>query len=410
MTRDQQREAITCPPAVFGAKMTPQLVQRLLTDVGEDPNRLPILQHALMRTWDYWKQHADESEPIDVNHYDNDKVGGMAEALSKHAEDVYMDLPDDASRTIAEKLFKALTDTAQGNREIRRPAKLKEICDITQAKLEDASRVVEAFRAKSCSFLMPSPSPSVPLLQDTLIDISHESLIRYWKRLKIWATEEAQSEQAYRRLVDAAHRHERGVGSLWRDLDLSAALTWKRDNNPNLAWARRYTEVFIEDDINASEEEKEKRCAEDYDKAMAFLALSRIEFEKEQNREKQEHKEKLERERRFAHLREQQAEVERKREEEARLRAEAQTALEEQARRAAEFESEADQKRAELKAAANRKLRVAVVALIIMFSVAVATSVYAIKLRSDAVRSAAEAVHQAESHRKTKLQRCNWKR
>jgi hypothetical protein len=39
------------PIAVGGAAITPRLVQRLLNDVGDDPDQLPILQHALMRTW-----------------------------------------------------------------------------------------------------------------------------------------------------------------------------------------------------------------------------------------------------------------------------------------------------------------------------------------------------------------------
>ena len=50
MTRDQFTESIEGPIAVGGAAITPQLVQRLLNDVGDDPDQLPILQHALMRT------------------------------------------------------------------------------------------------------------------------------------------------------------------------------------------------------------------------------------------------------------------------------------------------------------------------------------------------------------------------
>ena len=54
MTRDQRRQAIEGPVAVGGADITPRLVQRLLNDVGDNPDQLPILQHALMRTWDTW--------------------------------------------------------------------------------------------------------------------------------------------------------------------------------------------------------------------------------------------------------------------------------------------------------------------------------------------------------------------
>ena len=49
MNRDERRQAIEGPVGVGGAAISPRLVQRLLNDVGEDPDQLPILQHALMR-------------------------------------------------------------------------------------------------------------------------------------------------------------------------------------------------------------------------------------------------------------------------------------------------------------------------------------------------------------------------
>jgi hypothetical protein len=60
MSRSQRRQAIVGPVAVGAAArgqpvaMTPRLVQCLLNDVGDNPDQLPVLQHALMRTWDTW--------------------------------------------------------------------------------------------------------------------------------------------------------------------------------------------------------------------------------------------------------------------------------------------------------------------------------------------------------------------
>ncbi len=56
LTRDQLREAITGPVAVAGGEITPRLVNRLLNDVGDDQDQLPVLQHLLMRVWDEWKE------------------------------------------------------------------------------------------------------------------------------------------------------------------------------------------------------------------------------------------------------------------------------------------------------------------------------------------------------------------
>jgi len=51
MSREERRLAITGPVAVSGAEILPVLTTRLLNDLGDDPDRLPILQHALNRVW-----------------------------------------------------------------------------------------------------------------------------------------------------------------------------------------------------------------------------------------------------------------------------------------------------------------------------------------------------------------------
>jgi len=86
LTREQKRKAIEGPVAVGGATITPRLTQQLLNDLGDNPDQLPILQHALMRTWSYWTDYKDyEDEPVDLKHYE--AIGTMAEALSQHANE-----------------------------------------------------------------------------------------------------------------------------------------------------------------------------------------------------------------------------------------------------------------------------------------------------------------------------------
>ena len=36
----------------------------------DDPDQLPIMQHALMRTWDCWLGDHNENEPLDLRHYE----------------------------------------------------------------------------------------------------------------------------------------------------------------------------------------------------------------------------------------------------------------------------------------------------------------------------------------------------
>jgi hypothetical protein len=84
------------------------------------------------------------------------------------------------------------------------------------------------------------------LSSETVIDISHESLIRNWTRLQKWVDEEAQSSRTYRRLAEAAVLHREGSEGLLQDPGLQIALDWFEKNKPNAAWAQRYHPEFVE--------------------------------------------------------------------------------------------------------------------------------------------------------------------
>src|SRR6185503_8655097 len=170
-------------------------------------------------------------------------VGGMAEALSRHADEAYFELPNDHHREVAASLFKALTEKGTDNREIRRPITLGELTSITGARQSEVVTIIEAFRQPGRSFLMP-PAP-LALNSESLVDISHESLIRGWSRLKDWVDEEARSARIYRRLAETAVLYKEGGAGLWRDPDLQIALTWREEGKPNEVWARRYHPEFV---------------------------------------------------------------------------------------------------------------------------------------------------------------------
>ncbi len=363
LSRDQKKQAIEGPIKVGGGAIAPRLMQRLLSDVGDDPDQLPILQHALMRSWDHWlgrrssgsagipagetspPQHAGKdagaprlspptatppltphssalcspeseravaqtsksavsrvskpagsgpprtpsdsaraadleigdtagletcatspsaSTPLDLEDYES--IGGMREALSRHADEVFAGLPDDRHRLIAEKVFKALTERGGDNRGVRRPTRLSQLCAIADATETELATVIEAFRKAGCTFLMPPDS--VPLTPETVIDISHESLMRVWQRLHRWVEDEAQSARIYRRLSDTALLHNEGKAGLYHDPDLQIALSWRESEKPTPAWAGRYHAGFDEAmqflDVSreaAEHEEKEREAA-----------------------------------------------------------------------------------------------------------------------------------------------------
>jgi len=240
MTRDELRAAITGPVAVAGAGIAPRLVQRLLNDMGSDQDQLPLLQHALMRTWDRWATAAEPRGPIDLDDYEG--VGGLRDALSRHAEEAFAEASPGRQQLLVERMFRALSDIVDDPRGGRRPCSVAEIAAIAEAPEDEVARAVELFRRPGRSFLMP-PVP-VPLTAGTIVDLSHESLMRCWTRLHGWVEEERAAAAVYLRLTRAAQWYEDGTTGLWRDPELGLGLKWRAERHPTEAWARRYDDSF----------------------------------------------------------------------------------------------------------------------------------------------------------------------
>ena len=240
LTREERRAAITGPIAVGGGEISPVLLTRLINDVGDNPDQLSILQHALNRTWAQWQRERQANEPISLSHYES--IGTMAHALDQHAERAFAELTTDRQKKICEVVFQALTDKGSDARGVRRPTSFGALCAIADASPTEVVAVLEAFRKPSRSFLMP-PSPE-PVGPETIIDISHESLMRVWNRLKDWVEREAESAGQYRRLVQNAMLQARGSAGLMTDPELSLMLEWQQIWQPNAAWAERYQTGF----------------------------------------------------------------------------------------------------------------------------------------------------------------------
>jgi energy-coupling factor transporter ATP-binding protein EcfA2 len=275
LTREQKRRAIEGPVAVGGGEITPTLVQQLLNDLGDNPDQLPILQHALMRTWAFWTKNREGEELIDLKHYE--AIGTMSEALSMHANEAYDELTDE-QRDICAVLFKTITEKRGENFGIRRPTLLGEIAAIADTSVDEVAAVIEKFRAPGRSLLMPPVGKE--LVAESMIDISHESLMRIWVRLKNWVDEEAESINMYLRLSEAAFMHQTGKGGLWRPPDLQLALNWQIKHKPTLVWGQRYDPA--------------------YERTLEFLEYSRKAFEEEQKIKELQAKKALKRARLFA--------------------------------------------------------------------------------------------------------------
>lgn len=259
MTLDEMQKAFKGPAEVAGAKLSDELTETLSNDIQQHYVGLPILQHALMRTWDYWLINSQDSNVVELEHYN--AIGTVRDALSVHAEQIYGNLANDEQRKITEKLFKALTYLGEDNRGTRRPTSLADICAISGKREADVIEIIDIFRAEKNSFLFPTPD--IVITPTTIIDISHESIMRIWKRLVDWVRDETESAQLYLRISKSAELFQQKKTGLLVNPDLMLALNWLKENAPNETWAKRYDGAFDRtiNYIDASKNENDRIIA-----------------------------------------------------------------------------------------------------------------------------------------------------
>lgn len=255
LTPGQIADAVELPARLFDGEVEPALLRLLLAQARGESDQLPLLQHAMMRLWDL------STGDHHLRAADLDALGGLQAALEAHAEEAFAELSD-AQRRIAEILYRALAERGPDERDIRRPVPLGEVADLAAVEPGAVAAVVERFRRAGRSFLMPPPE--VPLDRDSMLDITHEALIRQWSRLRTWTADEAKRAEHYRRVADAARRWRRHTGALWVDPDLELGLKWRAQTQPNARWATRYGGDFADAMafLDAGREQRAQRWAD----------------------------------------------------------------------------------------------------------------------------------------------------
>ncbi len=253
MMREHCRSAIAGPAAVCGFKIADELTNRLLNDLAafapwddrstrdqldrlaRRADQLPLLQYCLNRMWTRARDDAPDA-PITLTLADYERIGGLSGALNAHADEVLRGLGDDC-RPVAETVFRALTEGSVASEAVRRPTRFDELVAICGEDETRARKVVDAFRAPGCNFLAPGFDPVTqrPLTPDTIVDISHESLIRQWKQLSEWVEAEGRARRQWQRLRDRFDDKQPLQGH-----ELAAMEAWRSEQQPRAAWARRY--------------------------------------------------------------------------------------------------------------------------------------------------------------------------
>jgi tetratricopeptide (TPR) repeat protein len=247
--RGQLDDAIRKPVARAGAVIEEGLVQRLLVDVEEEQDQLPLLQHTLRRLWEQ-----ASGEPRTIREEDYVAVGRIAGSIDAKAEALVAALSKAHSSDFAtlECIMKALTDLDERNRATRRPQKRSELLALVSERAATApavtsaallDRVLASLRAEDTSFLLIGDG------NDPGVDIGHEALIRSWTRLSGprrdfgsgWLREERDDGERWRTYVRRA-----AEGDILGSRELAALSAWLSGRAFGNVWSGRYGDQWAE--------------------------------------------------------------------------------------------------------------------------------------------------------------------
>ncbi len=312
LNRNEIFQVIDEPAVLSGNKISPRLVTRLLNDRKEGPDVLPILQHTLYQIWKTADE--DNAEMMDLIHYA--KVGGMHKSeldeedkniydkwfnvlpeykrkllaspsfentLNIHADELYetahefcnqhLNGNDPVTTEQAKKIIKAtftcLTKMDDG-KAVRNRMSVTEISEVIDDKNIDSKKVIQVlhiFREQGNTLIRPyiaNPAGSsfkewvaMELKDDTVLDITHEALIRNWNRLGAWVAEEYEAAEIFTECQQQLNHwlvNKRSNQYLLSPGQLSYFENWYKLLQPTAPWMQRYSHNGTDVDLHVQDQ------------------------------------------------------------------------------------------------------------------------------------------------------------
>jgi hypothetical protein len=301
LKRNELVQVVREPALLHGDSISNRLVERVVYDLGEGIDQLPVLEHAMNEVWIEAKKGKEE---LDLIHYA--MAGGMppgelpaadreifenwfnslpsklkeayhhpglSQIIDTHANKLYLTASDYYNQTHPEKItsedaqlivkvaFTCLTKMDEG-RAVRNRMTLQEITNILarpELSCEVVSSVLNIFREPGHTFLRPyitEDPESYRLKPETVLDITHESLIRNWELLTRWAKEEYDRFMVYqdfKKQLDRWLGSNKAAGFLLPIGPLTFFEQWHDKLNPNPYWINRYLDPGIDNESRMKE-------------------------------------------------------------------------------------------------------------------------------------------------------------
>ncbi|WP_437540595.1 protein kinase [Sorangium sp. So ce367] len=219
MGRDGLRDALTRPLEAAGHRFeTPEMIEDMLGTLESTRSPLPLLQFTAAKLWE-----ARDREHRLLTRDSYERLGGVAGALSAHADAVLSALPVREQRLARAVLVRLVTPERT-----RAVVSLEELHGVAQnggAPAGEAIDQVVQHLAAARLLLIETGGER----EGTTVELVHESLIERWPKLRQWLAEGEQDAQFLARLRASAQQWEASgwaEGLLWRDRAAQDARAW----------------------------------------------------------------------------------------------------------------------------------------------------------------------------------------
>jgi WD40 repeat protein/energy-coupling factor transporter ATP-binding protein EcfA2 len=246
MTRDKLEQVIEQPALKYEVAFQDGLVERILSDVYNKEDCLPLLEFALEELWNKrskrLKKASLQGEQTDrqLTHKDYTEIGEVKGALATYADDVYNNLTTLQKEQLP-KIFIQLINFSQftkdrtDRRYVRRVAKKTELgekgWDLVQILAE--KRLVVTNRNAD---------------DEDTVEIIHETLIKQWLPIETWMNDNRDFGTWLERLratMSQWEKSDRDSGALLRGKPLNIAEDWLQKRPDDLTNEREYIEKSL---------------------------------------------------------------------------------------------------------------------------------------------------------------------
>ncbi len=183
LNSDEIREAIEKPAELVGLGIEPGLTEKLVADVGDYPESLPLLQFTLTELWKESRKQKDTF--LRIQTYED--LGKIEGTLEKRADEVYQKLLESdkeqkkalKNQEIAKRLFLEMTQIGDIS-VTRRRVCLEELAN-SYHSFEELDKVTKILANKDNRLILRTDDS-----RGIVVEVVHEALIRDWGQLREW--------------------------------------------------------------------------------------------------------------------------------------------------------------------------------------------------------------------------------